>query len=146
MKTVMLLKTWRAVALLGVLAVNSPAFAIDWEAQAKEDAKHDRTTVIYDGITPNKMVCDTTLRQMPDGSWALYFLAGGDTEPSPLNYTAVARSTDQGKTWSPAVPFDPGFPRAGETIGQGPTELMILAPENRCTLFFSTHAKHWNTG
>ncbi len=111
-------------------------------AQAQEDAKQDRTSIPYDGVTPNKMVCDTTLRQLPDGSWILFMLAGGDTEPSPLNYTGVTRSNDQGKTWTPLERFDVGFPREGKTIGQGPTELMILG--ERSTLFFSTHSKHWS--
>lgn len=114
------------------------------ETQATDDSKQDRTTIIYDGVTPNKMVCDTTLRRLPDGRWVLYFLAGGDTEPSPKNYTAVSYSSDEGKTWSKAEQFDTTFPREGQTIGQGPTELMILG--DKCTLFFSTHAKHWNTG
>ena len=112
-----------------------------WTAQAAEDAKQDRHTFAYGGITPNKMVCDTTLRELPDGSWILFMLAGGDTEPSPLNYTGITRSHDQGRTWSPLERFDVGFPREGKTIGQGPTELMILG--TRCTLFFSTHSKHW---
>jgi predicted neuraminidase len=112
-----------------------------WTAQAAEDAKQDRHTFAYDGVTPNKMVCDTTLRELPDGSWILFMLAGGDTEPSPKNYTGVTRSNDQGKTWTPLEQFDVGFPREGKTIGQGPTELMILG--QRSTLFFSTHSKHW---
>ncbi|MEA3208162.1 MAG: hypothetical protein QOE70_1219 [Chthoniobacter sp.] len=112
-----------------------------WTAQAAVDAKQDRHTFAYDGVTPNKMVCDTTLRELPDGSWILFILAGGDTEPSPLNYTGVTRSTDQGRTWMPLEAFEVGFPREGKTIGQGPTELMIL--DGRATLFFSTHSKHW---
>lgn len=112
-----------------------------WTTQATEDAKQDFKSIPYDGVTPNKMVCDTTLRELPDGSWILFILAGGDTEPSPLNYTGVTRSHDQGKTWSPLERFDVGFPREGKTIGQGPTELMILG--ERSTLFFSTHSKHW---
>ncbi len=112
-----------------------------WAAQAAEDAKHDFSSIPYDGETPNKMVCDTTLRELPDGSWILLILAGGDTEPSPLNYTGVTRSRDRGKTWTPLERFDVGFPREGKTIGQGPTELMIR--EDRATLFFSTHSKHW---
>ncbi|GEP43752.1 sialidase family protein [Brevifollis gellanilyticus] len=112
-----------------------------WTAQGLEDAKQDFKSIPYDGFTPNKMVCDTTLRELPDGSWILFILAGGDTEPSPLNYTGVTRSTDKGKTWTPLAPFDVGFPREGKTIGQGPTELMI---QGQCsTLFFSTHSKHW---
>ena len=112
-----------------------------WTAQAEEDAKQDFKSIPYDGVTPNKMVCDTTLRELPDGSWILFMLAGGDTEPSPLNYTGVTRSYDRGKTWTPLERFDVGFPREGKTIGQGPTELMILG--QRSTLFFSTHSKHW---
>ena len=110
-------------------------------AQAAEDAKQDFKSIPYDRVTPNRMVCDTTLRELPDGSWILFILAGGDHEPSPLNYTGVTRSTDQGKTWTSLERFDVGFPREGKTIGQGPTELMIHGP--RATLFFSTHSKHW---
>ncbi len=113
-----------------------------WTTQALEDAKKDRKSIPYDGITPNKMVCDTTLRQLPDGSWILFMLAGGDTEPSPLNYTGVTRSNDDGKTWTPLEAFNVGFPREGKTIGQGPTELMIHG--QRATLFFSTHSRHWS--
>jgi hypothetical protein len=112
-----------------------------WTAQGLEDAKQDRTSIPYEGYTPNRMVCDTTLRLMPDGSWIYFMLAGGDTEPSPLNYTAITRSTDEGKTWTPLASFDVGFPREGKTIGQGPTE--VLVRDGRATLFFSTHSKHW---
>jgi hypothetical protein len=112
-----------------------------WSAQAIQDARQDFSSIPYDGVTPNKMVCDTTLRELPDGSWILFMLAGGDTEPSPLNYTGVTRSKDKGKTWTPLERFDVGFLREGKTIGQGPTEIMILG--ERSTLFFSTHSKHW---
>ncbi|HWA98507.1 MAG TPA: sialidase family protein [Pirellulales bacterium] len=115
-----------------------------WELQAIEDAKQDRTTIAFDGQSPNKLVCDTTLRQAPDGSWVLVMLAGGDKEPSPENYTALTRSTDEGRTWSKLEPVNVGFPRSGSTSGQGPTELMVYG--DRCTLFYGTHARHWNTG
>jgi acetyl esterase/lipase len=122
----------------------TPVRAADWEKQAAADAKQDRTVLAFDGKDPDRMVCDTTLRELPDGSWILFMLAGGNTEPSPKNYTGVTRSKDRGKTWSPLERFDVGFPREGATIGQGPTELMVRG--GRSTLFFSTHAKHWNTG
>jgi predicted neuraminidase len=112
-----------------------------WTAQAAQDAKQDFSSIPYDGITPNKLVCDTTLRELPDGSWALLMLAGGDFEPSPENYTGMTRSRDQGKHWTPLERVDLGLPRSGSTIGQGPTELMVLG--NRSTLFFSTHAQTW---
>jgi predicted neuraminidase len=129
------------LSLLCVVTASTTLLAADWEKQALEDAKQDRTNIPYDGKTPNKMVCDTTLREMPDGSWVLFMLAGGDFEPSPENYTGVTRSMDQGKTWSPLKQFDVGFPREGKTIGQGPTELMIY--KGRATLFFSTHSQTW---
>ena len=112
-----------------------------WTAQAAEDAKQDSTSIPYDGITPNSLVCDTTLRELPDGSWALFMLAGDDFEPSPKNYIGLTRSFDQGKTWSPLQPVDIGLPREGKTMGQGPTELMTIG--NRSTLFFSTHSQTW---
>ena len=31
----------------------------------------DRTTIIFDGKSPNRLACDTTLRRMPDG-WLNY--------------------------------------------------------------------------
>ena len=126
------------------LATNRPAAIrpdLKWSEQAAKDAREDFSSIPYDGVTPNKMVCDTTLRELPDGSWILFMLAGGNVEPSPLNYTGVTRSTDKGKTWTPLERFDVGFPREGKTIGQGPTELMTVG--QRSTLFFSTHSKHW---
>lgn len=112
-----------------------------WAKQAALDAAEDRTTIAYDGITPNKLVCDTTLRQLPDRSWALFMLAGDDIEPSPGNYTGLTRSTDEGKTWSPLERVELGLPREGKTSGQGPTELMVRG--DRATLFFSTHSQTW---
>ncbi|MGE3776103.1 MAG: sialidase family protein [Pirellulaceae bacterium] len=112
-----------------------------WSQQAAADAAQDFRTIPYDGVSPDKMVCDTTLRELPDGSWILFILAGGDTEPSPKNYVGVTRSTDQGRTWTPLTRFDVGFPREGTTVGQCATEVMIRG--TRSTLFFSTHSRHW---
>ena len=66
------------VVALALNVVSAPA--ANWAAQALVDAKLDRTSIPYDGKSPNKMVCDTTLRQLPDGSWALFILAGDDFE------------------------------------------------------------------
>ena len=120
--------------------VNKPTGGT-WKKQVLADAAQDRTVVAYDGIKPNTLVCDTTLRELPDGSWVMFMLAGGMSEPSPENYTGVTRSIDHGATWSPLETFDTGLPRSGSTIGQGPTELIVDG--QRCTLFFSTHSKHW---
>lgn len=112
-----------------------------WQAQAREDARQDFQSIPYDGVTPNKMVCDTTLREMPDGSWALFLLAGDDFEPSPKNYTGITRSRDQGKTWSPLEPMVTGLPRSGASAGQGVTEVIVR--DERCTAFLSTHSQTW---
>jgi hypothetical protein len=137
-------------AVLDELLIQAPRkneAVVDWESdpvwreQAANDAKLDRTTIAYDGISPNKLICDTTLRRMTDGSWALFMLAGDDFEPSPQNYIGITRSFDEGKTWSKLEPVNIGFPREGKTSGQGPTELLVQ--QGRCTLFFSTHSQTW---
>jgi hypothetical protein len=115
--------------------------AADWTAIAEKDAKRDWTTVIFDGKPPDSMVCDTTVRELPDKSWVLFLLAGGTREPAPENYTGIVRSRNKGRNWGKLATFDTGFPRSGKTIGQGPTELMIRG--KRCTLYFSTHSHHW---
>lgn len=110
---------------------------LKWTAQAAEDAKQDFTSIPFDGKTPNKLACDTTLRELPDGSWVMAMLGVGDTEPRPENHVLLTRSHDKGKTWSPMQPLDFGFPREGDTIAMVPSELMVL--KDRCTLFFATH-------
>ncbi len=83
MKTAFITLSLMWLMPLGILRSAEPR---DWQKQALEDAKHDRTSIPYDGVSPNKMVCDTTLRLMPDGSWIISMLAGDDFEPSPKNY------------------------------------------------------------
>ncbi|MEP7365231.1 MAG: sialidase family protein [Acidobacteriota bacterium] len=134
-------KITRRTALQTFGALAAQARETDWEKQAASDVKQDRTSIAYDGIKPNSMVCDTTLRQLADGSWILFMLAGGDKEPSPQNYIGVLRSRDKGRTWSKLEAFETGFPRSGKTIGQGPTELIVQG--KRCTLCFATHSFHW---
>lgn len=133
-----------SAAVLAVEPETAPAAvgeARRWEAQAARDAAQDRTSIAYDGKTPNKLVCDTTLRELADGSWVLFMLAGDDFEPSPKNFIGLTRSIDQGRTWSPLQPVDIGLPREGKTSGQGPTELLVQG--ERCTLFFGTHSQTW---
>jgi len=129
----------RFVAAAALLPSAAPA--ADWDELAAKDAKQDWSTLIFDGKPPNSMVCDTTLRELPDKTWILFMLAGGTTEPSPENYTAVFRSHDGGRRWGPLETFDTGFPQSGKTIGQGPTELLIQG--KRCSLYFATHSFHW---
>ncbi len=131
----------RRATLCAFGAVAVQARERDWTKQTAEDAKQDRTSLAYDGISPNKLVCDTTLRQLADGSWVLFLLAGGEKEPSPDNYTGIVRSRDQGRSWTPIEVVDTGIPRTGITLGQGPTELIVQG--KRCTLYFATHSLHW---
>lgn len=137
------MKTTR-LPLLILLPLFCAANPSDWERQAKEDAKQDRMVLAYDGIKPDSMVCDTTVREMADGSWLLYILAGDSREPSPKNYVGVTRSLDKGKTWSKLEAFDTGLPRSGDTEGQGPTELIVTDKE--ALLFFATHGGTFSWG
>jgi hypothetical protein len=131
-----------ASAPVSIAAAEPPAVDLKpSNEQAARDAHSDRTTIAFDGISPNKLVCDTTLRELPDGSWAMFMLAGDDFEPSPKNYIGITRSTDQGQTWSPLEQVDTSFPRSGLTSGQCPSEVMVSG--NRITLLFSTHSQTW---
>jgi Neuraminidase (sialidase) len=123
------------VALLALFSLT--ANAKDWSAQAALDAKDDRSVIIFDGHSPNRLACDTTLRAMPDGTWVMIMLGGGDKEPLPENQIFISRSQDEGKTWSAMTPVDLGFKREGDTSALVPSELMVRG--QRCTLLFSTH-------
>jgi predicted neuraminidase len=112
-----------------------------WTEQAEKDAKEDVRKILFEGKPPNKMVVDPILREWADGSWTLFFMAGGMVEPAAENHTVIMRSTDQGVTWSGPEVFDTGLPREGKTVGQCATELFVDG--NRGWLFFSTHSKDW---
>ncbi len=59
----------------------------------------DRKRLVYRGTPPDLCVCDQALRVLPDGTWAIFFMTGGDNEPRKANYIAMTRSADRGKTW-----------------------------------------------
>lgn len=69
------------------------------EAQEEENGTLNSVITIFDGQPPDQLVCDTTLRKMPDESWVMIMLGGGHTEPLPQNRLLLSRSTDEGKTW-----------------------------------------------
>lgn len=108
-----------------------------WTRVGAEDAGQDRSRTLFDGRSPDKLACDTTLRRMPDGSWVHVMLGGGDKEPDPRNGVFLQRSLDEGATWSALERLDFGFPKDGDTRALVPTELMVY--EGRCTLYFATH-------
>jgi hypothetical protein len=93
--------------------------------------------IIFDGQPPDSLACDTTLRELPDGSWVMVMLGGGHTEPLPTNRIYLTRSTDLGLTWTSMQPLDLGIERQGSTAALVPSELMVH--NGRCTLFVSTH-------
>lgn len=130
----------RSIFLLFLCATGVTAGAADHARQATEDARHDRTTLIFDGQKPNSMVCDTALRELPDGTWVMVMRGGGDHEPAPENHVTITYSRDQGKTWTPMAPAKLPLERTGLQLAQSPSELMVL--RDRAVLYFSTHDGH----
>ncbi len=109
-----------------------------WYNQAVLDAKHDVQHLIFDGQPPDTLACDTTLREMPDGSWVLVMLGGGLTEPLPANRIYLSRSFDHGETWSPVQPVDLGIKVKAPHRALTPSELMVY--KGRCTMVVATHS------
>jgi hypothetical protein len=97
----------------------------------------DVMTIVFNGKAPDSLACDTTLREMPDGSWVMVMLGGGHTEPLPQNRVFLTRSLDRGMTWSPMEPIELALPRQGTMTALVPSELMVH--KGRCTLFVATH-------
>lgn len=83
--------------------------------------------------TPNALVCDTALRELPDGSLVMVMLGGGDTEPLPENRVFLTRSFNRGESWSMLEQLDLGF---GD-LAQTPSGFFALG--ERWLLFVSTH-------
>jgi len=109
----------------------------DIAKQAQLDGEHDVVSTIFDGVSPNALVCDATLREMDDGSWVMVMLGGGDSEPLPENRIFLTRSMDRGKSWSPMAALDLGVKEKNPEIALVPSELMVYS--GRCTMFVTTH-------
>jgi predicted neuraminidase len=60
----------------------------------------DRTSLVYKGCHQDITCCDQVLRVLPDGTWIVLFMTGGQTEPAPENHVMLCRSLDQGVVWS----------------------------------------------
>jgi hypothetical protein len=110
---------------------------VDWTRQAEEDARHDFTTIIFDGQPPNQLACDTTVRPMSDGSWVTVMLGGGHTEPLPANRVFLSRSRDRGETWTPMRPIDLGIKSRDPSRAITLSELMING--RRATMVLQVH-------
>lgn len=122
------------LALLVLFVTNITAVT---QAGPAEDAKEDRTEIIFAGKGDDRLACDTTLRKMPDGSWAMIMLGFGHTEPLPANRIGISRSYTEGRTWSKVAPIDLGVKTKNSKRALVPSELMING--DRCTLVVSTH-------
>lgn len=107
------------------------------KAGPNEDASLDRTTLIFEGKSPNKLCCDTMVREMPDGSWVMVMLGGGDREPDPANDIFISRSTNEGRSWSPLEKISVGVKEQDPTRSLVPTELVVHRSE--CWLYFANH-------
>lgn len=118
-----------------VLLCTSIASSVN--AGPSDDAKEDRKTIIFAGDGDDRLACDTTLRKMPDGTWAMIMLCFGHTEPLPANRIGISRSDDEGNTWSPVTPVELGVKEKDGNRALVPSELMVRG--NRCTMVVSTH-------
>jgi predicted neuraminidase len=94
------LKTLAAAGAVGLSSDDRQAMAADKQARKGRTAAGDRMTHVYKGAPPDHCVCDQALRVLPDGTWAIVFMTGGDHEPRKANYVAMCRSKDRGRTWS----------------------------------------------
>ncbi len=64
------------------------------------------TSLVYKGYPPDHCCCDSTFLLLPDGTWGVIFMTGGNREPEPANHLRLCRSEDEGVSWSePAVVF-----------------------------------------
>jgi len=111
--------------------------ALTIHAGPADDARQDRTAIIFDGKGQDRLACDTTLRAMPDGSWVMIMLGFGHTEPLPANRVGISRSQDKGKTWSALKPIDLSVKSKNPKRALVPSELMVHG--DRCTMVVSTH-------
>ncbi len=98
-------------------------------------SKHDISKVILQaGITAPEWIADTMLRQLPDGSLAVFFL-GGPKEGWPRR-AYISRSYDNGQTWTKAEFMNLGFSEDFPQISVFPTDFMTIGA--KCILFCGT--------
>jgi len=111
--------------------------APEWAARAEADAQQDRTVLVHDGVPPDQLCCDTTLRELPDRSWAVIQLGLGHTEPLPANRVCISRSSDGGASWSALAPVDLGVKSRRPETALCPSEVQVH--NGRVTMVVSTH-------
>lgn len=92
----------------------------------------DIKRLLYRGKLPNLVCCDSMLRVLPNGDWALFMLSGGETEPRKENGVFISKSIDKGETWDEPSRLNIKFNSAIV-----PTEVIVC--DNKITLYISTH-------
>lgn len=92
----------------------------------------DNVVTIYAGESTDSLSCESILRQMPNGDWVTFIQSGGSAEPRPENDVFLARSRDQGQTWSDLIQL---FELPDKATYQ--TEAFVLG--QKVLLFVSTH-------
>lgn len=92
----------------------------------------DSVVTIYEGESTDSLACESILRRMPNGDWVTFVQSGGSAEPRPENDIFLARSTDEGQTWSPLLQL---FDIPGKATYQ--TEALVLG--HKVLLFVTTH-------
>ena len=60
----------------------------------------DQKALVYKGCPPDHCCCDSTLRILPNGEFAVFFMTGGPIEPDIHNHVAMCRSNEPGLSWS----------------------------------------------
>ncbi len=115
-----------------------------WTRTALVDATHDRTSTIFLGVPPDTMACETMLRKLPDGSWVMIMMGGGDYEPDPRNQVYITRSYDEGCSWTSMEQLDFGFAREGETTALIPFGFNVMG--RKCVLYLMSHDGHHKAG
>lgn len=60
----------------------------------------DQKALVYKGMPPDHCCCDATLRILPGGEFAVFFLTGGAIEPDIENHVAMCRSSEPGLVWT----------------------------------------------
>ena len=99
--------------------------------------KPDTYQLAYKGCPPDHCCCDSTLRILPNGEYAIFFLTGGPTEPHPDNYIGLVRSREPETVWTKEVEPVFRFPEGGCTLSEA------FVHENRITILLHTHQGHF---
>jgi predicted neuraminidase len=93
----------------------------------------DARALVYKGLPPNHCCCDSTLRVLPNGEFAVFFMTGGAGEPDIQNHVAMVRSSEPGVAWSkelePVLRFDDRACVLSEVYVEG----------ERIVIYVSTH-------